>query len=111
MQSKLTQLVALACCVVLIALASTRMASINEGRKSLNMMGSASPLENSPPEYAFAIQAFGAFRGLITDIAFIRAEEFKNQGRYYDAMQLAKWICALQPHFPCLLYTSDAADE
>ncbi len=100
MQSKLTQLVGLACCVVLIALASTRMAPINEGRKSLNMMGSASPLENSPPEYAFAIQAFGAFRGLITDIAFIRAERFKDEGRYYDAMQLAKWICALQPHFP-----------
>lgn len=55
---------------------------------------------NPPPEYAFAIQAFGAFRSILTDIAFIRAEEFKRKGRYYDAMQLHEWICQLQPRFP-----------
>ena len=57
-------------------------------------------LENTPPEYAFAIQAFGAFRSLIVNIAFIRAETYKEAGRYYDAMQLASWICQLQPRFP-----------
>ncbi|MCK4341984.1 MAG: hypothetical protein KAY37_09705 [Phycisphaerae bacterium] len=94
------QLIALLCCAGFVGAAATRIPSINEGRKELNIMGAESPHENAPPEFAFLIQAFGAFRGLITDIAFIRAEEYKNQGRFYDAMQLHKWICALQPHFP-----------
>ncbi len=101
MQSgKWIQLVALLACAGLLFAASTRMGAINEGRKQLNMMASTSPIENAPPEYAFAIQALGAFRGLIVDLAFIRAENYKEQGRYYDAMQLADWICKLQPYFP-----------
>lgn len=100
MGSRTTQLIALLVCVVLIASSSLLIGDINEGRKSLNMYGVESPTENAPPEYAFAIQAFGAFRGLITNIAFIRCEDFKNAGRYYDAMQLASWICKLQPRFP-----------
>ena len=94
------QLVAALACVVLIAAAATRMPTINAGRKALSMYGADSPLENTPPEYVFYIQAFGAFRGLIADIAFIRAEQLKEQGRFYDAMTLHKWICTLQPHFP-----------
>jgi hypothetical protein len=100
MPTRVTQLVALAVCVILLLLASTFTPGINAGRKALNMYGTEAITENAPPEYAFAIQAFGAFRGLITNIAFIRAEEYKRDGRYYDAMQLASWICKLQPRFP-----------
>ena len=98
--ARLIQLVALLCMLGLAAAAASRISTVNEGRKKLNTLGSTSPQENAPPEYAFFIQAFGAFRGLIVDIAFIRAETFKEQGRFFDAVQLAKWICALQPHFP-----------
>lgn len=94
------QLIALVCGAGLVALASTRIATINRGRTQLNIMGSESPVANTPPAYVFYIQAFGAFRGLIADVAFIRADALKEQGRYYDAMQLHEWICALQPHFP-----------
>lgn len=100
LRPRMIQLVALVCCVGLVSAAASRIGAINDRRRTLNMMGAESPLENAPPEYAFAIQAFGAFRGLITDIAFIRAEQYKEQGRFYDAMQLAKWICKLQPRFP-----------
>src|SRR5512136_173376 len=98
--ARLVQLLALVACAALVAAASSRIGAINAGRRALNTMGSESPLENAPPEYAFFIQAFGAFRGLIVDIAFVRAEQFKEEGRFFDAMQLAKWICTLQPHFP-----------
>jgi hypothetical protein len=85
---------------VLVGAAASRMRSINAGRKALNILGSESPLENTPPEYVFYIQAFGAFRGLIADIAFLRADQLKEEGRFYDAMQVHQWICALQPQFP-----------
>lgn len=99
-RARMIQALGLLCFVALVFAAATRVPAINDGRRDLNIRGSASPIENAPPEYAFAIQVFGAFRGLITDVAFIRAEMFKEQGRYYDAMQLATWICKLQPHFP-----------
>jgi hypothetical protein len=98
--SRVIQLITVLLCGGLILLSAMNINSINEGRKELNMWGPESPIENAPPEYALAIQALGAFRGLITDIAFIRAERLKEEGRFYDAMQLAKWICALQPRFP-----------
>ncbi len=100
MNPRAVQVVSLALCVILIGGAATLMSSINDGRRSLSMIASETPLEQAPPEYAFAIQAFGAFRGLIVDLAFIRAEEFKQKGRFFDAMQLASWICKLQPRFP-----------
>lgn len=99
-QPRMIQILALVCSGGLLFGAATRIPGINEGRKDLNMMGAESPLKNAPPEYAFAIQAFGAFRGLIVDIAFIRAEKYKEDARYFDAMQLADWICKLQPYFP-----------
>ena len=102
MRPKLTQLVALLACVVFVGLSATRIRGINAERQQLNIMGSESPLENTPPEYVFYIQAFGAFRGLIADIAFLRADQLKEEGRFYDAMQVHQWICALQPHFPAV---------
>ncbi len=99
---RIIQVIALLTCVALLFGASRLIAPINETRSNLNILGSKSDLKNAPPEYAFAIQAFGAFRSIIVNIAFIRAEDYKNQGRYYDAMQLAEWICNLQPHFPAV---------
>lgn len=100
MNARVVQVLAVVACGLLAFVSSTLTPSINAGRQKLNMIGTESVLENTPPEYAFAVQAFGAFRSLITDIAFMRAEQFKEEGRYYDAMQLATWICKLQPRFP-----------
>lgn len=99
-QARLVQLLALIGCGAFLFASASISPRINQGRDDLNMIGTESVQENTPPEYAFAIQAFGAFRSLITDIAFIRAEQLKEEGRYYDAMQLANWICKLQPRFP-----------
>ncbi|MEP0846464.1 MAG: hypothetical protein HRF50_06530 [Phycisphaerae bacterium] len=100
MQGHGIQFAAVLVSAALVALTGWLGPAIDDGRRALNLMGSAQVKESVPPEYAFAIQAFGAFRGLITNIAFIRAEKYKEKGRFYDAMQLASWICKLQPRFP-----------
>lgn len=99
-RSAVVQLLAVTLSVALIVGSSAMIPSINQTRSNLNILGNEDALKNAPPEYAFAIQAFGAFRSLITNIAFIRAENYKNEGRYYDAFELAEWICKLQPYFP-----------
>ena len=98
----LVKLLALVAAGVLVYGAALRIPAINTGRQQLNLIGSESPLKNTPPEYVFYIQAFGAFRGLIGDVAFIRAEKLKEQGRFFDAHQLHRWICDLQPYFPAV---------
>lgn len=44
--------------------------------------------------------AMGAFRGLFVNWLWIRANELKQEGKYYEAIDLAKTITRLQPRFP-----------
>lgn len=71
---------------------------INSQRQQMKLI-SNQPLENAPPSLAFATIAMGAFRGLVVDILWIRAERLKEEGQFFDAKQLAEWITALQPRF------------
>ncbi|HSV26644.1 MAG TPA: hypothetical protein VLH60_02020, partial [Sedimentisphaerales bacterium] len=57
------------------------------------------PLKNAPPSLAFATVAMGAFRGLVVNVLWIRADRLKMEGQYFDAKQLAEWITTLQPRF------------
>ncbi|MFG0251783.1 MAG: hypothetical protein ACF8NJ_02795 [Phycisphaerales bacterium JB038] len=55
--------------------------------------------EGLPPEVAVAV-AMGAFRGIAVDYLWIRANRLKQDGKYYEAIQLSDWITKLQPRFP-----------
>ncbi len=44
--------------------------------------------------------AFGAFRGMFVNYLWIRANEMKEAGNYYEAVDLAGAITKLQPRFP-----------
>lgn len=57
------------------------------------------PLENAPPSLAFATVAMGAFRGLVVDVLWMRADRLKEEGQFFDARQIAEWITTLQPRF------------
>jgi hypothetical protein len=82
----------------LLTLASTRMDAIHAAREDMGLVANAS-LENAPPSLAFATVAMGAFRGLIVDILWMRADTLKEEGKFFDAKQLAEWITTLQPRF------------
>lgn len=55
--------------------------------------------EGQPKEVAIGI-AMGAFRGLFVNFLWMRANERKQEGRYFDAVDLAKTITRLQPRYP-----------
>jgi hypothetical protein len=44
--------------------------------------------------------AMGAFRGIFVNWLWMRANDLKEQGKYYEAVDLAKTITRLQPRFP-----------
>ncbi|MFT3686351.1 MAG: hypothetical protein QM783_15760 [Phycisphaerales bacterium] len=50
-------------------------------------------------EEALGIAA-GAFRGMFVNLLWIRANELKADGKYWEAVDLARTITRLQPRFP-----------
>ena len=77
---------------------SQRLDGINAKRSEMKLVMNE-PLENAPPSLAFSTVALGAFRGLIVDVLWIRADQLKEEGKFFDAKQLAEWITLLQPRF------------
>jgi hypothetical protein len=77
---------------------SYRLDEINAQRSEMKLVMNE-PLENAPPSLAFATVALGAFRGLVVDILWLRADQLKEEGKFFDAKQLAEWITLLQPRF------------
>ncbi|MBN1127076.1 MAG: hypothetical protein JXA82_18890 [Sedimentisphaerales bacterium] len=77
---------------------SLMLPGIHQAREDMGLVVNAS-LENAPPSLAFATVAMGAFRGLVVDVLWIRADRLKEEGLFFDAKQLAEWITVLQPRF------------
>ena len=84
--------------VALLIVAGSQLDYINSQRYEMKLISNV-PLENAPPALAFATVAMGAFRGLVADILWIRADKLKEQGQFFDARQMAEWITTLQPRF------------
>ncbi len=71
---------------------------LNHDRESLGLTRTA-VIANAPPVLAFTTVALGGFRGLIANVLWIRTTELQEDGKYFEAVQLADWITKLQPHF------------
>ena len=88
-------------CIVLAAglfiAAGLQLDSINRKREEMNLI--IDKPENIPPSLVFATVATGAFRGLVVDILWMRADKLKEEGQFFDARQLAELITTLQPQF------------
>lgn len=89
-------------CIVLAAslliTAGMQLDFINSQRQQMKLIVNE-PLENAPPSLAFTTVAMGAFRGLLVDILWLRADSLKDKGEFFDAKQVAEWITILQPRF------------
>jgi hypothetical protein len=72
--------------------------SLNRDRDTLGLTR-VQPLENAPPVLAFTTVALGGFRGLISNLLWIRASELQDEDKFFEMAQLADWITKLEPHF------------
>jgi hypothetical protein len=99
MTSRFKHFVLLALAVALLFGASQVQNSMNRDRDRLGLTH-AEALENAPPVLAFTTVALGGFRGLISNLLWIRASDLQEEDKYFEMMQLADWITKLEPHFP-----------
>jgi hypothetical protein len=56
--------------------------------------------EDAGDAYVSAGIAMGAFRGILVNWLWIRANDAKEAGRFHEANDLSKAITSLQPRFP-----------
>lgn len=86
--------------VVLSLLVSGWMSSSLSAEAGRAQLGYADRAEvGDPPEVAVAI-ALGAFRGVFVNLLWLRANKMKEEGKFYESIELAKTITRLQPRFP-----------
>jgi hypothetical protein len=89
--------VCLAVGIGLLIVAGVQLDSINRQRQDMGLI--IDTPGNIPPTLIFATVATGAFRGLVVDALWMRADRLKEEGQFFDARQLAEWITILQPRF------------
>ncbi|HLP78358.1 MAG TPA: hypothetical protein VK327_15750 [Candidatus Paceibacterota bacterium] len=78
---------------------SSRMQnSLNRDREALGLT-LVQPLDNAPPVLAFTTVALGGFRGLISNMLWIRANDLQQDDKFFEMAQLSDWITKLEPHF------------
>ena len=97
LRDKIICVVCIVLAVGLLITAGLQLDSINQQREEMNLI--INPPENIPPTLVFATVATGAFRGLVVDILWMRADKLKEEGQFFDAKQLAELITILQPQF------------
>lgn len=91
--------------ILLACLALLLLAGVSQVQKALNQerdrlgLTRVEPLDNAPPVLAFTTVALGGFRGLISNVLWIRASELQENDEYFEMAQLASWITKLEPHF------------
>lgn len=98
MNTRLKKVLLVVLAVALLAAGGVTQRAMNRDRAALGLTR-LEPLENAPPVLAFTTVALGGFRGLISNILWIRANELQEQDKFFEMSQLAGWITKLQPHF------------
>ena len=100
MSTEQSKVIAFALAAAVFAGASSLLApTINRQRTALKLTVDPEVRKSLPPELALTQAALGSFRGLAIDYLFIRLNRLKEQGKYYEAMDLSRWIALLQPRF------------
>lgn len=72
--------------------------SLNQDRDRLGLTH-VEALTNAPPVLAFTTVALGGFRGLISNMLWIRENELQEDDKFFEMAQLSDWITKLEPHF------------
>lgn len=89
---------------ILLAAGLFSAAAVTNGRlqrhRTVAAAPSGQPLVAASPAAAITTIFLGGFRGLISDMLWVRASILQEQGRYFELVQLADWITALEPSFP-----------
>ncbi len=72
---------------------------INAQRADLQLTYNTDVTRNMPADMALLYASLGSFRGLAINYLWMRATELKEEGKFYEAMELSRMITKLNPRF------------
>lgn len=72
---------------------------INKEREALQLVN-ASPTADTPAGVSFMVTLAGPLRGLLINHLWMRIEELKQEGKFFEINELARTVTALQPRQP-----------
>jgi hypothetical protein len=98
MSPRLRKLLLVCLAAVLLVGVSFLEQSLDRDRDRLDLTR-VEHLENAPPALAFTTIALGGFRGIISNILWMRASDLQDDDKFFEMAQLADWITKLEPHF------------
>jgi hypothetical protein len=98
MNSRAKKILLLLLAAILLVGAGQMQRALNRGRETLGLTRTT-VLENAPPVLAFTTVALGGFRGLISNLLWMRASDLQQDDKFFEAAQLADWITKLEPTF------------
>lgn len=93
------QVIAVSLAVVSFVAAGLFVRPINKIRQDLQLVVDPDTIKGLPPDLAL-LGKLGTFRALAIDWAAIRGERLKDEGKWYELLQLHETLCALAPRFP-----------
>ena len=99
MTDRLIQSVALVVLVAGLGGAYLLTPTINQQRLERQLTYDMGTGDGSNPAYTF-VASLGSFRGIAVNILWQRAEQLKQDNKFYEANKLAEFITTLQPRFP-----------
>ncbi|MFM7817350.1 MAG: hypothetical protein ACKPGI_10320, partial [Verrucomicrobiota bacterium] len=88
MSPRLHKVIGIGVLVLALGLSSVLQRGLNRDRERLGITRTT-VISNAPPVLAFTTVALGAFRGLIANALWIRANDLQEEGKYFEAVQLA----------------------
>ena len=92
------QLAASLIAVVCVVLAGMQLKPLNTIRKDMQLIINPEDLRGVPPDIAIMTK-MGTLRLLAMDVAFARMERLKEEGKFYELMQLSNAVCKLAPRY------------
>lgn len=98
MPSKLYKLMLAALAAALLVGGSFQQRQLVQERAALGL-SRYTELKGAPPILTLTTVALGGFRGLISNLLWIRASNLQDNDKFFEMMQLAEWITKLEPHF------------
>lgn len=93
------QVIAVSLAVVSFVGAGLFVRPINKIRRDRQLVVDPDTIKGLPPDLAL-LGKLGTFRALAIDWAAIRGERLKEEGKWYELLQLHETLCALAPRFP-----------
>ena len=94
----ITQLFALLVLILSLSGAGYLVSTIDSFASSAQLRFTDQAAKGAPLAVTVA-QSVGVLRGIVVNYLWIRTEKLKDQGKFFEAYSVAKWITQLQPRF------------